>query len=268
MLLLDKYNRKINYLRISITDRCNLRCTYCMPEKGIKLLNHSNILRYEEIIDIVKVAVELGINKIRITGGEPLIRKGVVEFIKMLKQINGIEDICLTTNAVLLEQFAKTLANAGLNRVNVSLDTLNYEKFKEISRGGDLTKVIRGIFAAKEAGFHPIKINCVIKHSVDENDAQDVANFASLHGFQARFIKTMNLASGVFSHVIDGEGGDCAKCNRLRLTSDGYILPCLFSNLKFNVKELGTKEAILQAVNSKPSTGKNNNLGQFYNIGG
>jgi len=149
-----------------------------MPEKGIKLLNHSNILRYEEIIDIVKVAVELGINKIRITGGEPLIRKGVVEFIKMLKQINGIEDICLTTNAVLLEQFAKTLANAGLNRVNVSLDTLNYEKFKEISRGGDLTKVIRGIFAAKEAGFHPIKINCVIKHSVDENDAQDVANFA------------------------------------------------------------------------------------------
>ena len=148
--MLDRFNRNINYLRISVTDRCNLRCTYCMPECGVDLISHEEILTFEEITEIVRMGVKLGIDKVRITGGEPLVRRGVVDLVKMIAEIPGIDDFAMTTNGALLDQFAEPLKNAGLHRVNVSLDTLNPDRYKEITRVGDIKNVLVGIKAAKE----------------------------------------------------------------------------------------------------------------------
>ncbi len=267
MLLYDSYNRRINYLRISITDRCNLRCVYCMPENGVEPISHNQILRYEEIIDFVKVAVKYGIDKIRITGGEPLVRKGVVQFIQMLSEINGIKDLSLTTNGFLLEEMAEDLKKAGIHRINVSLDTLNPEKFKQITRIGNVDQVIRGILKAKEVGFHPIKLN-VVKMADSEKDIEEVRRFAQQHGFEVRYIKQMSLENGTFSKVEGGEGGNCLQCNRLRLTADGYLMPCLFSDIKYNIREEGYERALLLAVRNKPKSGISNHTRYFCNIGG
>lgn len=268
MLLFDSYNRKINYLRISVTDKCNFRCTYCMPEEGVQYISHEQILRFEEITDFVKIASEHGVNKIRLTGGEPLVRKGIVSLVKMISQIKGIDDLSMTSNGFLLEEYAQPLADAGLKRINISLDTLNPETFKQISRTGNLEQVLKGIFAAKKAGLNPIKLNVVIKNNHNEPDAQQVAAFAKENGFEVRFIHLMNLANGTFSRVEGGEGGHCNTCNRLRLTADGYLMPCLFSNQKYNIRKLGFEQALLLAVKEKPKSGKLNNTRGFYNVGG
>src|SRR5450759_933453 len=157
--MLDRFDRNINYLRISVTDRCNLRCSYCMPEEGIQLLRHADILTFDEITQFTRVAVENGVTKVRITGGEPLVRKGVTALVRMISDIEGIEDLSMTTNGVLLNQFAVDLKNAGLQRVNISLDTIDPEKFKAITRTGDINDVFEGITAAKNAGLSPVKIN-------------------------------------------------------------------------------------------------------------
>ena len=264
----DRFNRKINYLRISVTDRCNLRCTYCMPECGVDLISHSDILTFEEIFEIVKVGVRLGIDKVRITGGEPLVRRGVVDLVKMIAGIPGIKDFAMTTNGVLLDQFAEPLAQAGLQRINISLDTLNPEKYKAITRMGDIQNVLKGIRAAKEAGLLPVKINCVIKESPLEDDAREVAVFCKENDLEVRYIKEMDLEKGVFSRVIGGDGGHCESCNRLRLTANGKIKPCLFSDLEFDVRELGVEEAIYRAIDSKPKSGTENKQNKFSNIGG
>ncbi|MFC1732764.1 GTP 3',8-cyclase MoaA [candidate division KSB1 bacterium] len=264
----DRFKRKITYLRISVTDRCNLRCTYCMPEEGIHLLEHKDILSYEEIIQVVKVAVNLGVNKIRITGGEPLVRKGITDLISGISQITGIRDISMTTNGILLDDFAEKLASARLNRVNISLDTIDPFKYKEITRGGDIEKVFAGIHAARKAGLDPIKINCVVMQSSSEKDAIEVKKFGMENGLEVRFIHQMNLMTGEFSIVEGGSGGDCERCNRLRLTANGLVKPCLFSNMGYNVRKMGIKEALLKAVNHKPESGTLNCSNQFYNIGG
>ncbi|MCF8298036.1 MAG: radical SAM protein [Saprospiraceae bacterium] len=264
----DKFNRKINYLRISVTDRCNLRCTYCMPESGIQLLEHSEIISFEEIVDVVKISVKLGIDKIRITGGEPLVRKGIVNLVGMIAEIPGINDFGLTTNGILLKKFAKELKEAGLHRVNVSLDTLDPEKYKEITRLGNIEDVIAGIFEAQKVGLNPVKINCVIKESSQEADALGVNEFCKKNNLEIRFIHQMNLNMGHFSVVEGGEGGDCKICNRLRLTADGNIKPCLFNNLEYNIREFGVNEAINLALKHKPKCGSVNSTGEFYNIGG
>jgi len=266
--MLDSFDRTINYLRISVTDRCNLRCKYCMPEEGVELMHHKDILSFEEIRDIVRICVRLGIDKVRITGGEPLVRKGIVDLVEMLAAIDGIKDLSMTTNGTLLSQFAVPLAKAGLHRVNISLDTLNHEKYREITRVGDIQNVLTGIEAAVEAGLTPIKINCVIKESREETDAREVEAFCSEHGFHVRFIKEMNLRSGVFSTVMGGDGGNCKSCNRLRLTANGKIKPCLFSDLEFDVRELGIEQAIIRAIGKKPESGTENLVNSFSNIGG
>ena len=264
----DHYNRQINYLRVSVTDRCNLRCTYCMPAEGVSMLRHDEILSFDEIIAFIKEAVTLGVNKVRITGGEPLVRKGIVDLVRMVADIPGIDDLSMTTNAILLSQFAKLLWDAGLRRVNVSLDTINQEKFKQITRGGDINSVIQGLAEAKRVGFNPIKINCVIEKSSNEPDALAVKKFALSHGFEVRFITKMDLEHGIFSQVDGGEGGNCAGCNRLRLTANGLVKPCLFNDLSFSVRELGAREAIIKAIGLKPESGTANHKGKFYNIGG
>ncbi|MCF8368857.1 MAG: GTP 3',8-cyclase MoaA [Bacteroidales bacterium] len=264
----DKFNRKITYLRVSVTDRCNLRCTYCMPECGVDLMSHKDILSFEEILEVIHFAVKNGVQKIRITGGEPLVRRGIVDLVRMISDIKGIRDFGLTTNGTLLDQFAKPLADAGLHRVNISLDSLDPVRYRSITRIGDITSVIHGIDAAIEADLQPIKINCVIKSSPMEEDAQAVAKFCHEKGLEVRFIKEMDLEAGHFSQVIGGDGGNCKMCNRLRLTADGKLKPCLFSDLEFDVRELGIEQAFSRAIGLKPKSGTENKINKFSNIGG
>jgi GTP 3',8-cyclase len=264
----DSFNRMVNYLRISVTDRCNLRCSYCMPAEGIVPMAHVDILTFEEILAITRYGAERGINKVRITGGEPLVRKGIVSLVKMLSGVSGVNDLSMTTNGILLEQFALPLAEAGLRRINISLDTVSPDRFSTITRGGDLNMVLRGIEAAASAGLSPLKINCVIREDEHEPDAGEVAAWGSAHGHEVRFIRLMDLHAGQFSQVIGGEGGNCASCNRLRLTANGRLKPCLFSNSGFDVRELGIAEAFDRAVAHKPACGTVNTTGAFYNIGG
>lgn len=266
--MLDRYNRKINYLRISVTDRCNLRCKYCMPAEGVKLFPHSEILSFDEIVDVIKVGVKMGINKIRLTGGEPTVRKGIVDLVAMISKIKGLNEITMTTNGILLDELAQPLADAGLDRVNISLDTMDAEKYHEITRLGDINKVFAGIKAAKKAGLNPVKINCVVMHSSQEEDAKAVRKFGQENDLQVRFIHQMNLDTGEFSVVEGGSGGDCKHCNRLRLTANGKIKPCLFSDLGYDVRVLGIEKAYKIALENKPKNGTYNHSGEFYNIGG
>ena len=266
--MLDNFKRNINYLRISVTDRCNLRCKYCMPEEGVKLLRHDEILSFEEIVEITKKAVNYGITKVRITGGEPLVRKGIINLIEKLAEIKEINDLSLTTNGLLLEEFAAPLYYAGLKRINISLDSVNENKYREITRGGDIKKVFRGIDLAKKVGFSPIKINCVINNETVDNETEAIRDFCSINGLEVRFINQMDLGIGHFTIVDGGTGGNCNICNRLRITANGIIKPCLFNDLEFDIRKLGIEEALIQAVNSKPECGTVNQKNIFYNIGG
>jgi GTP 3',8-cyclase len=266
--MLDPFNRRINYLRISVTDRCNLRCRYCMPEDGVCMVSHKEILTFEEIREVVSVAVPLGISKVRLTGGEPLVRKDIVKLVEMIAGVEGVKDLAITTNGVLLDRYAQPLAEAGLKRVNVSLDSMDPATFGHITRGGDLSKVLEGIEAARAAGLSPIKINCVIKKSADEPDAQAVKKYCDENGLQIRYIHQMTLDTGHFSVVEGGTGGDCSSCNRLRITPTGKIKPCLFSDLEYDIRQLGIPQAIEAALTGKPLRGSINSNNKFHNIGG
>lgn len=282
--LVDSFGRKIIYLRVSITDRCNYRCIYCQPEEQFKFIPHEEILRYEEIIEIIREAVDLGITKVRITGGEPLVRKGVENFIKKLKKIEKLEDISLTTNGFFLAEYTKKLKKAGLNRVNVSLDSLQKNKYQKITRGGNLERVLKGIDCAFKEGLFPIKINTVLMKGINDDEIEDFVRLTLERPLNIRFIELMpsdeklidnykdkfistlevkeNLAKKYSFNLIDIgssngpakyykiEGGKgtigfitalsqhfCQSCNRIRLTSDGKIRPCLFSNQEVDLKK-------------------------------
>ena len=199
--MIDGFGRKINYLRISLTDRCNLRCIYCMPKKGITdIVPHDELLSLEEIYELTKVFVELGIDKVRFTGGEPLVRKNIVELIRKTGQLNGIKDISLTTNAQLLKNMAKDLKEAGLNRVNISLDTLDRDKFASITRGGNLDTVLEAIDEAIKVGLTPIKINTVLMGGFNDDEIGDLVGLTK-KGIDVRFIELMPI----------GEAADFAK---------------------------------------------------------
>jgi GTP 3',8-cyclase len=174
----------------------------------------------------------------------------------------------MTTNGVLLKDFAQELKNAGLHRINISLDTVDPLKFSEITRGGNIEDVFKGINAARDAGLLPIKINCVIRESKDEPEAKVVTEFCAQNNLDIRYIRQMDLVRGHFSTVEGGTGGDCSLCNRLRLTANGKLKPCLFDDLEFDVRKLGFEEAFMKAVSLKPECGSVNNKGAFYNIGG
>ena len=171
----DAFNRPIEYLRISVTDRCNLRCVYCMPEEGVPPLSHQDILSYEEIARVARLVVGLGVSKLRVTGGEPLVRKGVERLIEMLAAIPGVDDLSMTTNGMLLASMAGRLAEAGLDRVNVSLDTLRPERFQAMTRRGRLEEVLEGIAAAEAAGLSPVKINVVVIRGLNDDEVLDFA---------------------------------------------------------------------------------------------
>jgi cyclic pyranopterin phosphate synthase len=190
--MLDKFKREINYLRVSITDRCNLRCVYCMPKEGVSQLGHEDILRYEEMLRIIRIAKRLGIVKVRVTGGEPLVRRGVTEFLAVLGKL-GLEDISLTTNGILLESLADPIRKAGVGRINVSLDSLDPEKYTRITRGGDLATVLRGLEQADRAGFSPIKINVVTVKDFNDDEAIQFARLTLKKPYEIRFIELMPI---------------------------------------------------------------------------
>jgi cyclic pyranopterin phosphate synthase len=204
---MDVHGRRISYLRLSVTDRCNLRCQYCMPAEGVRKLEHSDILSFEQLHRIARLAVGLGIEKIRITGGEPLVRKGLVKFIENLSTIDGLKEIDLTTNGLLLREFAADLRRAGVHRLNVSLDSLRPATFSSLTRGGRLEKAVDGIFAAKEAGFPPVKINTVVIRGVNDNEVLDFADLTLRTPHQIRFIEYMptSVVPGWPSALVTGE---------------------------------------------------------------
>lgn len=277
----DSFDRIIDYMRISITDRCNLRCVYCMPSDGVKAVEHCDILTFEEITRIVKVAAGLGVRKIRITGGEPLARKGVAHLISSIKAVDGIEDISLTTNAILLAGLARELADSGLNRVNISLDSFRPERYREITRGGDISQVMNGIEAAEKAGLTPIKLNVVPMNGFNDDEIEDFARLTLTTPYHVRFIEFMPIggkdswssdkyiptdriiervekiaplipvklrkhgparyyrfenSSGVIGFISAITHHFCNDCNRLRITSDGKLRPCLFSDTEIDLK--------------------------------
>ena len=328
--LSDSFQRPINYMRVSVTDRCNLRCLYCMPEEGVAWLPHSDILTYEELIAIIRSAADLGITKIRLTGGEPLVRLGVVDFVRMIAEIKEIEDVAMTTNGILLSRYAFDLKKAGLIRVNVSLDTLKAENFNRICRGtnsgADISKVLDGIASARAAGLNPVKINMVVMKGFNDDEIPDFAQKTIDEEWHVRFIELMPYSgqdgqtpSGLTAREIKkrldplgkmepyrhkfGNGPAkyyrfphakgtigfitalsehfCFSCNRLRLTADGKLRPCLMSEtmidlrkpLRHGVSEDKLKELIQEAVNAKPighhlMEGQRPNDRPFCQVGG
>lgn len=268
----DTFGRTIDYLRISVTDRCNLRCVYCMPREGVPFIPHGQMLTYEDIVSFTRFAVSRGIRKVRLTGGEPLVRKGIADLVRSLAALPGIQDLGMTTNGLLLEEMAAPLKEAGLHRLNVSLDTLDPQRYERLTRGGSLKKVLQGIQAAKKAGFGtadaPIKLNCVKMPDTTQAQLDRLRDFARQEGLELRLIHLMDLEEGTFSKVEGGEGGHCAQCNRLRLTSTGILKPCLFNNLGYDIRQLGYEKALDAALKNKPLAGTHNTMDSFSYMGG
>jgi len=302
--LVDRFGRVHNYLRISVTDRCNLRCVYCMPEEGVHFADSASLLSYDQIVEVVEAGAALGITKLRITGGEPLVRPGLPSLISRLSAIAGIEDIALTTNGIFLAKHAEALREAGLKRVNISLDTLDPVRFQFIARRGGLDRVLEGIEAASKVGFDPIKLNCVLLKGVNEDEIASFLKMAYEHPLHVRFIEYMPIghaddnwrnhylpltrvievaeeqgytisrrdnvkgngpsddwrmegARGSFGLIHPISDHFCKSCNRLRLTADGSVKPCLYWVDELNVKSaLGDAHAmrslLLKAMDIKP----------------
>jgi len=306
--LIDSHKRKIDYLRISVTDRCNLRCLYCMPEEGVNLASSASILRYEEIMRIARLCVNHGVTRIRVTGGEPLVRKGIVEFIRELAGLKGLKEVSITTNGVALAEFAAPLKEAGLTRVNVSLDSLSRERFAHVTRGDKLDAVLEGLEEAQRVGLTPVKINMVVIKGFNDDEIVDFARISLKKPYHVRFIEYMPfnteegwdrdkcISSDEIKKLIEAEmpveaieesgagagparrfkikGAEgelgfispvtrhfCGECNRLRLTADGKIRACLFSDTEVDLKEAlrdGSPDKVIEdllfrAVMEKPA---------------
>ena len=274
--MVDSYARAITYLRISITDRCNYRCRYCMPDAGIEKCAHGDICSLEELRDMAAAAVRCGVRKIRVTGGEPLVRRGAVDFCRMLSEIPGVEELCVTTNGSLLAEQAAALREAGITHLNISLDTLKEGRFRAITRLGTLSDVLRGIEAAERAGFEKIKLNCVLLGGVNDDEIADFAALTRAHDWQVRFIERMPMGCGrdfgaylpaqavlercpeleAISHDgvaacyrFPGAKGTvgliapmshafCSECSRVRITADGKLKPCLHSAAELSLRGL------------------------------
>ena len=303
----DDFARTINYLRVSVTDRCNLRCVYCMPPQGVEKQAHEAMLRYEELALIIRAAAEISISKVRLTGGEPLTRLGLPEFVGMMAAIPGIEEISMTTNATLLARHAQALADAGLHRVNISLDTFRPERYAAITRRGRLDDVWAGIAAAQSAGLTPIKFNVVVVRGFNDDEVIDFARKTRTDGWHVRFIELMPIGANADwarerivplpevrariesewgpLQAVHGPRGNgparyyqapgaqgslgfigalsdhfCPTCNRLRLTADGRLRPCLMDEREIDLLEplrsgadIDTiKDLLIQAIHSKP----------------
>ncbi len=292
----DNFGREINYMRISVTDRCNLRCRYCMPAEGFKnIIPKDEILSFEEIVRITEAAAKLGISKIRLTGGEPLVRHEIIGLISKIRAVEGIQEIGITTNGILLKEMAADLKAAGVNRVNVSIDTLDPEKYARITRGGELKRVLEGIEEAERVGLTPIKLNVVALGGFNEDEFGNFIELTRDEPYIVRFIELMPIGHAdvgdsygfisnqeILSRFPQLEPADnekfsvsddfrlpggkgkvgfisamsnhfCASCNKIRLTSDGKIKPCLHSNEEIDIKgalQLSDEELLAELRNT------------------
>ena len=268
--MFDRYNRRISYLRISVTDRCNLRCTYCMPPKGVPLHPRDGILSYEEIVRIVEEAVRLGISKVRLTGGEPLVRKNIDHLIHCLKNIKGVKEVTLTTNGVLLSKMAVDLKQAGLDRINISLDTLDPEKYRTLTGASDLDKVLEGIGATLKAGFKNTKLNMVLVPDINLGCVEKMEKFCREKGLLFQRINHYSL----HEHLQTQQNYEaerplsCEQCNRIRLTADGKLKPCLFSDREYPVDLTDIASGLQEAIINKPEHGKRCTVRGNWEIGG
>jgi cyclic pyranopterin phosphate synthase len=265
--MFDRFRRRIHYLRISVTDQCNLACRYCRPADGPPAWRRGPLLSFEEIVALAGTAAALGMDTVRLTGGEPLLRAGIVALVRDLARVRGVRDLAMTTNGCRLAEYAAPLRAAGLRRLNISLDTLDPACFRELSGGGALADVLAGIQAAMDAAYPRIKLNCVFERSPDEPDARQVTEFGVRHGLGVQLIRRMDLRRGRFWAVIGGNGGRCAQCNRLRVSSDGSVFPCLFSDRRYSIREWGIETALRLAIRSKPKSGRRSGR-SMYAIGG
>jgi cyclic pyranopterin phosphate synthase len=211
MTPVDSHGRKINYLRLSVTDRCNLRCTYCMPAGGVPKRSHGDILRYEDLLRVSKAALSLGVEKIRVTGGEPLVRKGIVRFLEKLSGLSGLKRLVLTTNGLLLKEMAGDLKDAGVESLNISLDSLRPNTFSRITRGGDLRRVLEGIEAVERAGFPYVKINVVVMRGVNEEEVADFAALTIDRPYRVRFIEHMPTLPGDDRRILTVPGEELMR---------------------------------------------------------
>lgn len=293
--MLDNQGRNIRYLRLSVTDRCNLRCRYCMPAEGVCKRAHSETLSFEELIEIVRAAVSLGVSKVRLTGGEPLVRRGIVDLCRSLRAINGVRELTMTTNGALLPQCAAELKQAGVDRLNISLDTLNEDKFASLTRGGSLADTLAGLDAAWNAGFRGTKLNAVLLGGVNADEIPALAQLAQDRKYEVRFIELMPigecadwprerfLSADAVLHALPelqrlpnegvaelyrmpGWKGKiglirpmshrfCAECDRIRVTADGRLKPCLHSAQEIPLRGLhgeNLERALREGMFGKP----------------
>ncbi|HEY8875805.1 MAG TPA: GTP 3',8-cyclase MoaA [Desulfosporosinus sp.] len=301
----DQFQRDIDYLRISVTDRCNLRCKYCMPSEGVAWMPHEAILTFEEILRLMRLSTQLGFRRFRITGGEPLVRKEILSFLEEGAKLPGVEDLMITTNGLLLPEMAFDLKAAGVQRVNISLDTMDPERFHEITRGGDVSTVIKGVFRSLEVGLNPVKINVVVVRGFNTDELPSFLALAKQYPLHVRFIElmpigissehrdefvpiqemkellglkeyvpTQDILGGGPAEYVQPSGYKgsigfisamsrhfCNTCNRVRLTSDGKLRPCLHSKHEVNLRDAlrngssdeAIKDLFSQAVWHKPA---------------
>ncbi len=292
----DNFGREITYLRLSVTDKCNLRCRYCMPEEGVSKKRHSDMLTEDEMIMAVEAAAKLGINKLRITGGEPLIKRNIVSICQRAAKVEGIDELCITTNGILLPDMAEDLKAAGVKRINISLDTLCADKYEYITRRGNFDNALKGIEAAVKAGFEKVKINTVLIGGFNDDEISSLAELTVKYPIDLRFIELMPMYDGgefdknaylsgnaVLDAIpeliaqkaedgvarlfkIPGAKGNlgiispvsnhfCGGCDRIRITADGKVKPCLHSEVEYELKGLGIDEmerVLRHAILSKP----------------
>lgn len=263
----DSYGREISYLRVSVTDRCNLRCRYCMPEEGVPLLAHDQILSYEQITAVAREAAAMGCWKVRITGGEPLARKGIASLVEMLGSVPGIRLLAMTTNGTLLAPLAGRLASAGLDSVNISLDTLDPVRYAFLTRGGELSAALAGLDAAIAAGL-AVKLNMVVLEDTKKSEMDALREFAEKKGAGLQTISRYSLQE----EKRTGGGYDrpppCASCNRIRLLANGFLRPCLHSDINVKVDFPDVRGSIEKAIRAKPPCGKTSETISVGQIGG
>jgi len=248
------YGREITYLRISVTDKCNLRCVYCMPEEGVPKRDHADFLSFEEIAAIVRVAAGLGIGKVRLTGGEPLVKRNIIDLVRMLGSVDGISHLAMSTNGTRLAAFADGLRAAGLDSVNISLDTLDPERYRVITRVGRIEEVLAGIEAAGRVGF-PVKINMVVLDDTPEGEIVRMRRFCAGRGLTLQLINHYSLSESKRDRYRFERPPDCSRCNRIRLMADGVLKPCLHSDIEIPVDPSDIRRSILEATRSKPKHG-------------
>ncbi len=265
--MFDRYNRSITYLRISVTDKCNLRCRYCMPAEGVPLRRHEDLLSLESLAEAARAAVSLGITKIRLTGGEPLVRRGIMELVRMIGSIEGLEQLGMTNNGTLLAACAAELKQAGLSSVNVSLDTLDPERYRWITRGGDVEEARAGVAAARAAGL-PVKINMVVLADTAPAEIEGMRRYAASAGARLQLINHFDLSRPKTEGYAFDRPPACDGCNRIRLLADGTIKPCLHSNEELRLDPLAPAESLREAILAKPRRGGACTNRRMQQIGG